>query len=528
MKVGMKGTFVVIAACCVGTISSANASERGMELLGYLENWVDVKWWDNNMPGNCYQGCFEPNAFIAATKPYTALNYGFTFLTQHPDPDQLDCSGSHGGAKDPGCPVWDGEKIYMSDASKPFAAVVDSTTTVEKPTPGIVAITEAVRLARMHPDGPKRLKVTLGGWSDFARIGTYDNGVKVAKLAAKIIAWTFADGLDFDMEHFTPFNETGDEFGGLEGFVTTLRTEFDEVEKNWVATANTRRAALLKEYNAMQPWQQNNAKDFYGTSIEYLKQVASNPVPHLEISWCTRFNAFVPPNDPWNYALPGTAVPNVTYPTDNEGLSIWPKLGDKIDTVNIMAYDAGILKFNFTQILLNFAQLGNVPASKINMGLEPGEQYAGGHWEGEATDKTTGQWVKDNKFGGIMIWAVNPSPKQAPAGSVQCPKIAGEMQDILSPTFAWGPAPTYSKVDPSTGWLPNTPVPKPTPTPTPGPGPTPTPGPGPTPTPGNCAAAWGQCGGTDWKGAVCCSGTCTCSGTSAYSQCKPATGKWQC
>jgi len=157
---------LAVAALCIAAASAENA--RGMELLGYLENWVDVKWWDNNMPGNCYQGCFEPAAYITATKPYTALNYGFSFLTQNPDPDQLDCSGSHGGAKDEGCPAWDGEAIYLSKSSKPFAIAVDSSTTAEKPTPSIIAISEAVRMGRQHPDGPKRVKITLGGWSDFA------------------------------------------------------------------------------------------------------------------------------------------------------------------------------------------------------------------------------------------------------------------------------------------------------------------------------------------------------------------------
>lgn len=50
----------------------------------------------------------------------------------------------------------------------------------------------------------------------------------------------------------------------------------------------------------------------------------NNTAPHLEISWCTRFNAFVPKDDPFNYALPGTKVPNVTYATDNEGTNFWP------------------------------------------------------------------------------------------------------------------------------------------------------------------------------------------------------------
>merc|ERR1712086_447054 len=123
----IQSSCLLLAATCAIIASAVPTAERGTELLGYLENWVDVKWWDNNMPGNCYQGCFEPDAFIKTTKPYSALNYGFTFLTQDPNPDQLDCSGSHGGAKDPGCPVWDGEALYLSKSSKPFSHSVDST-----------------------------------------------------------------------------------------------------------------------------------------------------------------------------------------------------------------------------------------------------------------------------------------------------------------------------------------------------------------------------------------------------------------
>lgn len=108
-------------------------------------------------------------------------------MTQDPNPDQLDCSGSHGGKKDPGCPVWDGNAIYLSKASKPFAIAVDASTTAEKPTPSIIAIGEAVRLGRMHPDGPKRVKVTLGGWSDFARLSTVELGQKAGVLGAKLV-----------------------------------------------------------------------------------------------------------------------------------------------------------------------------------------------------------------------------------------------------------------------------------------------------------------------------------------------------
>lgn len=62
-------------------------------------------------------------------------------------------------------------------------------------------------------------------------------------------------------------------------------------------------------------------------------------------------------------------------------------MGHLVDTVNIMAYDAGGLHFNFTTILENFVEIGNVPKEKLNMGFEPGAQYAGGIWEGLDVDK---------------------------------------------------------------------------------------------------------------------------------------------
>jgi hypothetical protein len=38
-----------------------------------------------------------------------------------------------------------------------------------------------------------------------------------------------------------------------------------------------------------------------------------------------------------------------------------------VDNVNIMAYDASGLMLNDSQVLVNFVELGNVPAMKINM-----------------------------------------------------------------------------------------------------------------------------------------------------------------
>ena len=90
------------------------------------------------------------------------------------------------------------------------------------------------------------------------------------------------------------------------------------------------------------------------------------------------------------------------------------------------------------------------------MGFEPGEQAASGVWEGLEKDKNVTQYVKEHNIGGAMIWAVNPSMKTNPHGSTLCPEVAKALNEILEPTYAWGPAPTYSKVDPSSGFLPAT------------------------------------------------------------------------
>merc|ERR1712176_1744088 len=289
-----------------------------------------------------------------------------------------------------------------------------------------------VRMGRMHPDGPKRVKIVLGGWSDYARIGSAENGVKAAKLYGKFVAHTFADGVDIDMEHLTPYDRAGDEFDGLVAFIDQLRVEFDDVAKNWASNAAAKKAAMQSEYNSLEDWKKKNVAHYYETNFKYLDEVAANPVPHLEISWTTRFNAFLPEDDRWNYLYPNSTVPEKNYETDNEGLKIWPGAGKDIDTVNIMAYDAGGIK--------------------INMGFEPGEQAAGGQWEGMDADKQFAKFAFDNGYGGAMIWAANPNPQQAPTGSKLCPEVAAALVDIVRPEYAWG-ASTWTKCT-SSGWWP--------------------------------------------------------------------------
>ena len=55
-----------------------------------------------------------------------------------------------------------------------------------------------------------------------------------------------------------------------------------------------------------------------------------------------------------------------TFPSDNEGLQLWPSIAQKVDTVNIMAYDAANITFDHERILQNFVEHG-VPKEKVRV-----------------------------------------------------------------------------------------------------------------------------------------------------------------
>jgi len=413
------------------------------------------------MPGHCLMGCFKEAELLEIMKSYSALNYGFSFFAKEPQPDQDGCTGYSPGKDTPPagpCPVWDGENIYLAKSSKQDAIAIHSGTTLEKPTSSIISIMEAVRMGRMHPDGPKRVKIVLGGWSDYARIGSVANGKKAAKLYGMFVEQTFADGVDIDMEHLTPYDRMGDEFDGLVAFINELRVELDGVKTRWASNAQKKKAAMQAEYDGLESWKKSNVKHYYESNLNYLDEVASNPVPYLEISWTTRFNAFLPADDVWNYVTPETVIPDgaTEYETNNEGLKLWDRAGANIDTVNIMAYDAGGIMINMETVLKNFAVYSGDPsiAAKTNIGFEPGEQAAGGQWEGMELDKQYTQFAVDNGFGGAMVWAANPNPAQAPTGAVLCPQLAAALHPILNPVYAWG-AGTWTKCT-SSGWWPGT------------------------------------------------------------------------
>ena len=69
------------------------------------------------------------------------------------------------------------------------------------------------------------------GWSDWARLGSSDNAKKLAPLIGKMVLMSFADGIDLDFEHLTPFNSftDDDEFAAFTSLITEIRTAFAQV-----------------------------------------------------------------------------------------------------------------------------------------------------------------------------------------------------------------------------------------------------------------------------------------------------------
>lgn len=194
------------------------------------------------------------------------------------------------------------------------------------------------------------------------------------------------------------------------------------------------------------------------------------PAPHLEISWTTRFNAFLPcdnctdVNERFNYLSKDGGFPDdsFVFETDNEGKWFWPEIAHLVDTVNIMGYDVGNwkgkpFKLDFAQILDNFAKYGMIPPGKINLGFEPGPQAAGGKWEGQAVDEAITKQIASKRIaGGAALWAVNPTPDKWNA-SVYCPETAEALRRILQPSFAYGTAANYTKCTMG-GWWPSSPI----------------------------------------------------------------------
>merc|ERR1719187_1534830 len=377
-------------------------------------------------------------------KPFTTAIYGFTFLTQNPDPDQVDCNSGD-------CLPWNGKSINIASGDDGRVVVTGQDTKWDNS--GVVGISEVCRLSRMGFDVPKRCRIALGGWSDWARLDTPEKARALAKLIGEMVLKTFADGIDLDFEHLTPFNEMGEEFNAFATLIQEIRKVFEnDVKSKWVGEAQARISLLQKAYKKVPNWQKPSP--YYPTNIEYMRNLVKNgPPEHLVISWTTRFNAFLDPQKPYNYLMPDSPIPNVPFATDNEGLKFYSKVKDDVDVINIMAYDAGCgtgaLKLNFSQILENFHVFGGVEKSKMNIGFEPGSEAGGGVWEGFEADINAGKFVASEKYGGTMTWALNKDDAQSEVN-----ELTEKLSEILDVGYPYDKVPSFSRVN-ENGWFSN-------------------------------------------------------------------------
>lgn len=420
---------MLFALSLLNTID-ASSTQRGKEWFGYWEDWCneneDVSWWDDNIPGNCAAGCAIQKGMFAKIGTFNTLSYSFSTLLQQPKPDQNDCSN--------GCSTWDGKAIYREKD-----ATITEHSQIDRPSPSAVSISDFCRMARQYPTGPKRCIIGLGGWSDWARLGSVDNAKKLAKLVGKLVLHTFADGIDLDFEHLAEYNQ---KYGNVEveaylALVKGIRDEFDSITpEKWSSAIQTRISSL----NASR---QEDFKVWNKKMVRYLQEVDANGPPHFEIVYTTRFNAFRNPEDPFDWE---NNKAGKTYITDDEGLKIWPAVGTAFDTVNIMSYDQDAdMSLNFQKILTNFHVHGSVPMAKLNIGFEPGEQGGGGTWEGQDKDLAVTDFVNSNNWGGAMIWGVNPDSKDQPEARKINQAFIKAISDRLEfPEWPWGSAPVYT------------------------------------------------------------------------------------
>jgi len=404
---------------------------RSKEWYGYWEDWCneneDVTWWDDNTPGHCNAGCVIEKSFQKKAASYNTLVYAFSTLLKQPKAEQDSCSKGS-------CPVWDGNAIYRE---KDRSITADST--VDKPSPSVVSISDFCRMARQSPNGPKRCIIGLGGWSDWARLGSKENAQKLSKLVGKLVLHTFADGIDMDFEHLAEYSsQYGDvELDAYIELVKGIRAELDAI------TPAVWKDAAQQRIDAFNASKQQDFKRWHAKQVDYLQQVMANELPKFELVYTTRFNAFRNPDSPYDYEKNGAGK---EYITDDEGQKIWPALYDAFDTVNIMSYDqdAG-MTLDFKNILNNFHVHGSVPMEMINIGFEPGEQGGGGTWEGQDADLAAVDFVNSGKWGGAMIWGVNPDKADQPqAKKIQDAFVAAVSGKLQHPTWPWGKAPDYT------------------------------------------------------------------------------------
>jgi hypothetical protein len=197
--------------------------------------------------------------------------------------------------------------------------------------PALVALREACRIVHEQNQSwlhRKRCILSVGAHSDSSSIGDLNNAKRLAFLVARLVRFTFADGVELNFNHihdhaayYRGANST-DEVGAFVAFIKYLRAEFDALEPLWETHARTDLAWLQRAA----PSAAGTGDDYYSKNIRYLETFLSkvadpaearrawamhsrdkhSPKPspyHLSIVWDVRPDAFVPHTDPVNFAF---------------------------------------------------------------------------------------------------------------------------------------------------------------------------------------------------------------------------------
>lgn len=117
---------------------------------------------------------------------------------------------------------------------------------------------------------------------------------------------------------------------------------------------------------------------------------------------------------------------------EEELVSMGTSLKETVDWINVMFYDVppsavgahGGLTLEHYKVILSFFERF-VPKEKVVMGIEPGNQAAGGQWAGMGVSEQVIDYIQRENYGGIMFWAINQG---AAAGG----ELTGENVDILA------------------------------------------------------------------------------------------------
>lgn len=204
--------------------------------------------------------------------------------------------------------------------------------------PALVALREACRI--MHEQNQSwvhraRCILSIGAHSDASSIGDAGNAARLAGLVARLVRFTFADGVELNFNHVQDHRvyyrgevDNGvaeDEVGAFAAFVRHLRAELDVLQSLWADHARTdlawMRLAAPSAASAA-----GEGDDYYAKNVRHLEAFLSkvtdpaesrrawaqhkrdpySPKPspyHLSIAWDVRQNAFVPHDDPVNFAI---------------------------------------------------------------------------------------------------------------------------------------------------------------------------------------------------------------------------------